>query len=111
MFMGIDMILAVFIIAGTFGAEAEGKFRVRLTCPSADGTFVFSNALGIPHLFLIGKSSFCLTRGIFLHIPCGKEEDEEIQYGQNNADRMHPRIRSQMQGKMPYSHNKYSWKG
>ena len=88
MFMGIDMILAVFIIAGTFGAEAEGKFRVRLTCPSADGTFVFSNALGIPHLFLIGKSPFCLTRGIFLHIPCGKEEDEEIQYGQNNADRI-----------------------
>ena len=56
MFMGIDVILAVFIIAGTFGAEAEGKFRVRLACPSADGTFMFGNALCIPHLFLVGKS-------------------------------------------------------
>ena len=34
------MILAIFVVAVTFGAETELQIRIVLFCPSTDGTFV-----------------------------------------------------------------------
>ena len=81
-----QMILAVFVIAVTFGAISEFQVRIVQFCPSADRTFVPGSVciyivrpFCLLDFFMIFPLPFHLLRRIRLHISGTEEKYREIQ--------------------------------
>ena len=82
--MGIEMILAVFIVSLTLGAEPKFQIRIIKLRPATDGTAVTGMLFGGPRLIdLLAVHHFPLHlfRAYPLHITASQEEDQEVGNG------------------------------
>ena len=85
------MLVTVLIIAVTFGAESEFKFRIGNLSSSADGTFMFGYAARggfssnrIPEFTGTGGTLHSLTRGA--EAPSSYDEEENNKVKKGRAD-------------------------
>ena len=79
MLMGIQMMLTVFIISITFGAETEFQRGIILFGPAADRTFMFGDPGGGMGLLFEIVSPFHLLRRHVDMVSAGQEEYNKIE--------------------------------
>lgn len=78
MLMGIQMMLTVFIISITFGAETEFQRGIILFGPAADRTFMFGDPGGGMCLLFEIMSPFHLLRRHVDMVSAGQEEYNKL---------------------------------
>ena len=79
MLMGIQMMLTVFIISITFGAETEFQRGIILFRPAADSAFMLGNSCRRLGLFFKFMSPFHLLRRHVDMVSAGQEEYNKIE--------------------------------
>ena len=84
MLMGIQMMLTVFIISITFGAETEFQRGIILFGPAADRTFMFGDPGGGMCLLFEIMSPFHLLRRHVDMVSAGQEEYNKIEEGRTD---------------------------
>ena len=93
MLMCEQMILAVFVIALTLGAETEFQRRIVEFRPAADSALVLCAArisLWSAHIRLELLPSVHLVRRITLEIPGGEEENDKVEERHKNRHSSRP---------------------
>ena len=78
MLMGIQMMLTVFIISITFGAETEFQRGIILFRPAADSAFMLGNSCRRLGLFFKFMSPFHLFWGHMDMVPACQEEYHKV---------------------------------
>ena len=78
MLMGIQMMLTVFIISITFGAETEFQRGIILFRPAADGAFMLGNSCRRLGLFFKFMSPFHLFWGHMDMVPACQEKYHKV---------------------------------
>ena len=82
--MGIEMILAVFIVALALGAEPEFQIRIIKLRPATDGAAVTGMLFGGPcliDLLTIHRLPLHLFGTYPLHITASQEKEQEVGNG------------------------------
>ena len=93
MLMCEQMILTVFVIALTLGAETEFQRRIVEFRPAADSTLVLRAArisLRSAHIRLELLPSVHLVRRIALEVPGGEEENDKVEERHKNCHSSRP---------------------
>ena len=78
MFVGIQMVLAIFIITEAFGAETEFQRGIILFRSAADGAFMLGNSCRRLGLFFKFMSPFHLFWGHMDMVPACQEKYHKV---------------------------------